>query len=111
MAIITFEPAPDIVLENMNAQRKYVDGVLSAIRVYANDGYDIYDTAANDIEFVEDPETGDLIERPVTYYYTMVTVPAAIFNVDTFTWVAVPRSDVDENYIFGGGDNNNHEVM
>ena len=101
MAIITFEDAPDIVLENMTAQRKYADGVLSAVRVYANEGYVIYDTTANDMESVEDPDTGKFIERPVTYYYTMVTVPATQFSVDTFTWVAVPRSEVAENYIFG----------
>ena len=121
MAVYTEELATDIVLENMTAYRQLKDGVHYATRVYANEGYVIYDTADEPIyEEVTDPETGDLVydpetglpvTRPVIYYYTMVTVPANKFSVDTFTWVAVPRSEVDENYIFGGGDNGNHEVM
>lgn len=98
MATYTEVLATDIVLENMTAYRRYRDDTVSAIRVYANEGYVIYDSTE---EYVEpDPETGE--EIPVTYYYTMVTIPASQFNVDTFTYVAVPRSEVDENYIFGG---------
>lgn len=99
MATYREELAPDIVLENMTAYRRYVDDTVSAIRVYANEGYVIYDTADENYEL--DPDTME--EIPVTYYFTMVTVPASQFSVDTFTWVAVPRSDVDENYIFGVG--------
>ena len=105
MAVITFEPAPDIVLENMTAQRKYVDGVFSATRIYANEGYVMYDTTDENYEL--DPDT--LEEILVTYYYTQVTFPAQ-FDFANFTWVAVPRSEVDENYIFGLP-NQDHEVM
>ena len=111
MAVYREELAPDIILENMTAYRRYADDVLRSVRVYANEGYVIYDTADEPIyeDVIDpetgfpafDPETGEPITRPVIYYYTMVTVPASAFNVDTFTWVAVPRSEVDENYIFG----------
>lgn len=89
MAENTFELATDIVLENMTAYRKFVDGELSAIRVYANEGYVIYDTT--DENYETDPDTME--EIPVIYYFPMVTVPAARFSVDTFTWVAVPCSE------------------
>lgn len=96
MATYTEILAPDIVLENMTAYRQLRDGEPFAIRVYANEGYAIYDTAT---EIEIDPETG---EADPICYYTKVTVPASVFNVDTFTWAAVPRSEVDENDIFGG---------
>lgn len=96
MATYTEVIAPDIVLENMTAYQQLHDGEPFAIRVYANEGYVIYDTTAEDYEL--DPETEK--EVPVTYYYTMVTVPASAFSADAFAWVAVPRSEVNENYIF-----------
>lgn len=116
---INIVPAPDIILENMTAYRKYADGELSAIRVCANDGYVIYDTAENEMELVIDPETGEpvidpetgeYLEQPVISYFTMVTIPARFFSVDTFTWVAVPRDTVPEDRIFGV-DQPEHEIM
>jgi hypothetical protein len=78
----------------------------------------MYDTTDNNTEPVFDPETGEpvidpetgeVVERPVTYYYTVLYCPKTQ-NFDNFTWVAVPRDGVDENYIYGVGDND-HEVM
>ena len=97
MATYTEVIAPDIVLENMTAYQQLRDGEPFAIRVYANEGYVIYDTTEENVE--PDPETGE--ETPVTYYYTMVTIPAFQFGANTFTYVAAPRTEVDENYIFG----------
>ena len=74
-------------------------------RVNANEGYVFYDTTANDTEI--DPETME--ERPVIYYKTVRTFPLR-YNWDNFSLVAVPRDSVDENYVFGGNDNN-HEIM
>lgn len=116
MAIYTEELAPNIILENMTAYHLLKDGEHYGIRVYANEGYVIYDTAENEMdfvvdpetgEFVIDPETGDFVMQPVISYFTMVTVPAALFDVDTFTWVAALRSTVPADRIFGDG---NHEV-
>ena len=119
MAIYREELAPDIVLENMTAYRRYVADAVSAIRVYANDGYVIYDTAENEMDMVYDPETGkpvidhetgDYVMQPVISYFTMVTIPARFFSVDTFTWVAVPRDTVPADRSFGV-DQPNHEIM
>ena len=109
MAEIVFEVATDITLPNITVQRKYADGVLMAYRLTANDGYVMYDTAANDTETNLDPETGMEIEYPVIYYYRQVTYPVRI-PVENWTHVAVLESTVDENYIFGGG-GNDHETM
>lgn len=109
MAVITFEEATDIVIENITVQRKFVDGTLSAYRLTANSGYVMHDTTRNDTELNPDnPEE----EIPVTYYYRSATISAR-YAPETWVnnWVAVLESSVDENYIFGGGDNNNHEAM
>lgn len=108
MAVITFEIATDIVMENITVQRKFVDGVLSAYRLTTNDGYVMYNVTDNNIEYA--PETDDYV--PVTYYFRMATY-SAVHAPETWinNWIAVPETEVDENYIFGGGDNNDHEVM
>lgn len=90
---------------NLTVYDTLSDGVLAGWRVNANEGYVFYDT--NDETFELD-ENGN--EVPVTYYYTVGYFPK-ILDWDTFGLVAVLRSSVDENYIFGGGDDNNHEVM
>lgn len=106
MAVIVYEVATDIVYPNITIERRLSDGVLSGYRFTANEGYVMYDTTANNTEL--DPETME--EIPVIYYYTIGILPTN-FNFDNFHWVAVPRDSVDENYIFGGVDNNDHEVM
>ena len=105
MAVYTFEVAEDIVFPNMTVYRKFKDGVHSAYRVNANDGYVMYDTTANNTEL--DPDTME--EISVNYYYRMVGVPLSV-NWSTFPYVAVPENEVDENYIFGL-DEPDHEIM
>lgn len=75
-------------------------------RVNANEGYVFYDENANNTEI--DPNTGE--EKTVIYYYTVMALSYR-YNWANFALVAVPRASVDENYIFGGGGNNNHEIM
>lgn len=72
--------------------------------VISNNGYVMYDTTQND--FIIDEETGE--EVPVTYYFTEVGLPAN-YNFDNFSFVAVLRSEVDENYIYGSDEET--EVM
>lgn len=83
-----------------------VDGVINGWRIRANEGYVFYYANANDTEI--DPETME--EIPVTYYYTQSDKPAR-YNWANFDLVAVPRDSVDENYIFGGGNEPEHEIM
>lgn len=117
MAVITYEVATDIVMSNITVERKYADGVQTAYRLTANSGYVMYDTTANNFEPLLDEngniiydENGNIVETSVNYYYRQVTYPV---RNDPSTWqndwIAVPETSVDENYIFGSG--NNHEVI
>jgi hypothetical protein len=65
----------------------------------------MYDTTVNNTEM--NPETME--EIPVIYYYTNVDCPMN-YNFDNFTWVAVSRESVDEDYIFGSENNNSEEA-
>lgn len=77
-----------------------IDGVFNNYIAKAQEGYVFYDTTANDVE--TDPETME--DVPVTYYYT-IRYFSRYYNMANFSLVAVPRDSVDENYIFGVGDN------
>ncbi len=88
-------------------------------RVRPQEGYVFYDSTANDTEPKIDPETGETVidfltglpvEVPVIYYRTVAGLPIN-YNFNNFPYIAVLRSAVDENYIFGGGGNNDHEIM
>lgn len=104
MATIVYEPST-YNFPNLTIEKGMVDGIVRLYRLTANEGYVFYDTTANDTE--TDPETME--ERPVIYYRTVASLPAN-YNFANFPYIAVPRDSVDENYIFGAGDNN-HEVM
>lgn len=103
-----------INIENINVYKNINDetNALAMYVVRPADGYVMYDTTDNNTEPVidpetglpmQDPETGEWIETPVTYYYTIMYCPKTT-NFDNFTWVAVPRDSVDENYIYGNAD-------
>jgi hypothetical protein len=94
------------IYPNMTVYKRYLNDEFSGWAIIANDGYVIYDTTANNTEL--NPETME--EVPVIYYYT-ATYKNPRYNWDNFHYVAVLRSTVDENYIFGGGNNNNSEIM
>lgn len=96
MATWTYVEATELNFPNLTVWKKLRDGVHMSWRVTPVEGYVMYNPNANDTEL--DPET--MIERPVTYYYTSLDCPLNT-NWDTFAWLAVPRSSVDENYIFG----------
>ena len=102
----TYELATEFNFDNITIERRYYDGVFKGYRVTPNEGYVMYDT--NDETFELDPETGE--EIPVTYYYTLAYLPS-VYNMDNFSWAAVLRSSVNENYIYGSGDNSDHEAM
>lgn len=110
MSAYTEQLATDIVYPNIEVYRQYEDGNLYGYRVTPADGYVMYNKNRNDTEPGEDPETGEMIEIPVTYYYTVAYLNPN-YNFANFPWVAVLRSGVNEDYIFGGGGNNSTEVM
>lgn len=86
------------------------DGVLSFYEARPQEGYVVYDITANDVEYQIDDTTGESVSVSVIYYKTLVSIPKT-YNFNNFPYVAVLRSTVDENYIFGDGDNNNHEII
>lgn len=117
MAVWTEVINTDYDFPNIDIYNRLEDGELNAYVARAQEGYVFYDTNANDTELLRDPETGDfvyddegnLVEVPVTYYYTIRIFPKT-YNMNNFSLVAVSREGIDENYIFGdvSGD---HEVM
>ncbi len=105
MAVYTKEIATEYNFIGITVYKTLCDGVQTGWEIRASDGYVFYDTTANNTDI--DPDTME--EISVTYYYTVASLPLREDMVN-FRWVAVPRDSVDENYIFGVGDNN-HEVM
>lgn len=98
MAFI-YEVATEHNYPNLTVYKMFLNGNQSGWEVRANGGYVFYDTTANDVEMNEEG-----IEVPVTYYYTVRSFPLN-YNWVNFPLVAVPRDSVDENYIFGGVEN------
>ena len=97
----TYVLSTEFSFPNISVYTRYWNETeFSGYRINANEGYVFYDTTANDTEI--DPETME--ERPVIYYRTLAYLPRN-YNMDNFPYVAVPRDSVDENYIFGVGDN------
>ena len=115
MAVWTREINTDYSFPNIDILNVFKDGVLSRYEAVPHENYVMYDTTDQIFEpqrdengnFVLD-EDGLPVQVQVTYYYTIAHIPKT-FNFNNFTWVAVLRSTVDENYIFGGG--NNHHVI
>ena len=108
MATITYEPT-NYDFPNITIEGRYSDGVLTGYRMTANEGYVFYDTTEVNYEPV-DPTDPEGEQRQVYYYHTIAIMPLN-YPFDRFPYVAVPRDSVDENYIFGGGDDTDHEVM
>lgn len=106
MATYTEELNTVYSFPNLTLYNKLKDGEHYAYKLVPNEGYVMYRTDANETEY--DPDTGE--EIPVTYYYTIASLPLR-YNFANFPWVAVLRSEVDENYIFGGGNDEDHEIM
>lgn len=106
-AVYTEEIATDITLPNpnMTIYRRYRDGVHTSYRLYPNEGYVVYDP--NEDYYEENPFTGET--ELVRQYFTMVNFPLG-YNLDNCPYIAVLRSTVNENDIYGDTDPD-HEVM
>ncbi len=109
MSVVTETIDTSFNFPHIDIYKRFYDGVHSAWRAYPQEGYVMHDTNDELTEPKIDPETGEIIEVPVIHYFTMAGFPLN-YNFNNFSWVAVLRSEVDENYIFGGGDNE-HETM
>lgn len=91
MAEYTETLATDITFPNIDVYRTYRDGVQTGYRIVPQEGYLMYNTAANDTEY--DPETDT--EVPIIRYYHVLHCPL-IFDFDNFPWRAVAMLDVED---------------
>lgn len=110
MAVYTEELNTNFNFPHIDIFNKYTDGTLTRYEARPHEGYVMYDRTAEDVEYgpnyPDDPDDWQY----VTYYRTIASIPRN-FNFDNFPYVAKPRSEVDENYIFGGGDNDKTETI
>ena len=100
-----YEKAEEYNFPNIEVYRRMNDGVQSGWRIVTKEGYVMYNPNEPQIGYDEDDN-----EIEVFFYYTVKIAPQN-YNFDNFPWVAVPRGSVNENYIFGGGDNTDHETI
>lgn len=70
------------------------DGIINRYEAVPKDGYVMYDTTDKSVE--KNPDTGE--EMTVVYYYKLCGFPLN-FNFNNFTWVSVPISSINEQYI------------
>lgn len=105
MANYTEEIATEYNYPNLTVYRKLEDGVHYAWRIVPNEGYVMYDV--NGVYYEQDPETMEEVQ--VMYYYTQWNLPLN-YNFANFHWAATPRTEVDENYIFGVTDNEHEKA-
>ena len=93
----TTEIATEFNYPNLTILKILKDGVLNSWRIIPNEGYVMYDI--NGVYYDYNPETME--EFQVMHYFTSWDLPLN-YNFDNFHWAAKLRSEVDENYIFGG---------
>lgn len=108
MATITYEDM-NTLIENTTMQKIFRDGVHRQYRISPVDSYVLHDKRNDWTE--EDPET--LEERTVLGYVSGSTTCPASYDFVTNPWefYAVPEDSVPADHIFGGGGNNDHEIM
>lgn len=107
MAVYTEVLATDITLDNMTVYRQFRDGVHSGYRVYANEGYVMYDPNTDVFESL-DPETDETIM--FTNYFRMVGCSLRT-DFSNFSYVAVLESELEGHYEILGNTDSDHEVM
>lgn len=101
--VIEYARSTTITLPNITVEEVLQDGVVRGYRLTADEGYVVYDTAANDVEPKEDPETGDyifdedgnIVEVPVIHYFRQVTVPVNL-PLEKWSWRAVREETAAE---------------
>ena len=69
---------------NITVYKKLKNGEHYAWHIVANEGYVMYDTAANDVDYDEEGNP-----FPIIYYYDQAHCPL-FYDFTNFTWIAVP---------------------
>ena len=106
---VTYQDVNPSLIANTTMQKRLYDGVHKQYLIAPNENYVLHDNRlATDIDI-----DGNPIDPPLAGYTgTTVSVAASYdFTANPFNIYAVLRNTVPEDQIFGGGDNNDHEVM
>lgn len=103
----TYEDVTPTLIANTTMQKRLLNGVHKSYLITANEGYVLHD---NTLDYTDiDPVTG---EEVLVLGFTDNTKTCGAnydFTANSREFYAVPRNEVPENQIFGGG--NNPEVM
>ena len=95
------------IYENTTMQKVFINGVHKLYEITPIDGYVLHDKR---LDIVTEDEFGNQ-HTELWFTPSAAGVPAAYdFVANPNEIYAIPRSQVDENCILGGGDND-HEVM
>ena len=82
---------PDIKIYNI-----LKNGIIDGYEAQPDEGYVMYDKTDENRK----QDNPDSEPYSVIYYYTLAGFPID-YDFDSFPWVAVLRSEIDENYISG----------
>ncbi len=93
--IFTEEKANNVSFPNITIGRRLRNGQPCAYIASADDGYVIYDTAAENY-FQESPYSEP---EKVIHYHKRIICPLNI-DFSNFTWTAVPLADANPDFIF-----------
>lgn len=108
---VTYEGVTPPLIENTIMQKMFINGVHNAYYIAPAEGYVIHDKMYDE-EVIDDETHEPTGEIRLGYTGGTISVGANYdFVANPREVYAVLRSTVDENYIFGGGDDNDHEVM
>ncbi len=93
--IFTEERATELNFPNITIQKRLRDGQPCAYVAQADEGYVIYDTAAENYE-QDSPEAEP---KKVIYYHSKIICPLTL-DFSKFSWQAVPKDTADQKYVF-----------
>lgn len=123
MAVYTYEDIIPTIIPNTIMQKIYGDGIHVRYTVKAINGYVLHDTNR---DYEEPDETGEILTPKRGYTTARATCPATYtftqsqVTIDDGTvmtaygereFFAIPENNVPADQVFGGGNNNNHEIM
>lgn len=101
-----YETSTEIAIPNIIVEKTFYDDEHMGYRLRPENGYVLHSPSQDVV--VEDPMTGET--RTEQYYYREVNIPK-VKPVSAWDWEAVLESDVPADMIFGGGNNNDQEIM
>jgi hypothetical protein len=105
----TYEDVNPTIIANTAMQKGFINGVHKIYTITPNAGYVLHDNVGDLV--IEDEITGEEIKTLAFFRGTCTCGANYDFTVNSREFYAVLESSVPADQIFGGGDNNNHEVM